>query len=235
MCQECRSTDKTHLSIVNSNIHLEDLAQDNLTHRWNTNPVIHLEEVRQQPRMNKFVASQESLTTMAQSSSSSSNIEQQQENLSEIADKLEKLKNMRATLLTLKESNIEDATQFGRDIMMITSDLLLRVVKQIGQTNVQTTTLESIIAYIRNLIHTRSAHMRQSVPGPLLIAWYDSSQLMSALQKEPELRITIKKARQLVDVAHDTAAWAYKYLSTEYSNTDQIGFIDRTSIPYTNE
>lgn len=165
-------------------------------------------------------------------SQSSSNKE---ENLSEISNTLENLKTIRGILLTLKESDIEGATQFGRDIMMITTDLLLRVVKQIGQTNIQTPTLESIIAYIRNLIHTRSAHMRQTIPGTLLIAWYELSQLMSSMQNEPELRITIKKARQLVDIAYDTAAWAYKHLSTERSNTDQIEYIDQNCIHDTYE
>jgi hypothetical protein len=158
---------------------------------------------------------------MAQSSSSSIT-EQKQENISEITNTLEKLKIMR---VTLKESDIETATYVGREIMMITTGLLLRVVHQIDQMNIQTPTLESIIAYIRSLIHTRSAHMREVIPGPLLIAWYDLSYLMSSMQHEPELRITKKKATQLVDIAQDTAAWAYKYLSTVYSNVDNIGFI----------
>ena len=55
------------------------------------------------------------------------------------------------------------------------------------------------------------------------------------MQKELELRITIKRAKQLLDIAHDTAIWAYKHLSTERTNNDQIGFIDRSSIPYTYE
>jgi hypothetical protein len=193
----------------------------------------YLEEVRQQSRINKFVTLRESLTTMAQSSSLS-DIEQQKI-LSEVTNTLENLKTMRAILLSLKESDIESATQFGKDTMMIITELLLHVVKQIGQTNIQTPTLESIIAYIRNLIHTRSAHIRQTIPRPLLIAWYELSQLISAMQNESELRITIKKAKQLLDIAHDTAAWTYKQLSTKYSNTDPIDFIDRNSIPYTYE
>jgi len=194
----------------------------------------YLEEVRQQSRDNKFIELRESLTTMAQSSSS--DIEQQQQKiLSDITNTLENLKTMRAIVLSLKESDIESATQYGKDTMMIIAALLLHVVKQIAQTNVQTPTFESIIAYIRNLIHTRSAHMKQTIPAPLLISWYDLSQLISSMQNEPELRITIKKAKQLLDIALDTAAWTYKQLSTKSSNTDDIDFIDRDSISYTYE
>jgi hypothetical protein len=167
--------------------------------------------------------------------SSSSNKEQQEDGIQEITNILENLKTMRSTLLTLNECDIESATQFGKEIMMMTTNLLLRVVKQIGQTNIQTPTLESIIAYIRNLMHSRSAHMRQTIPGPLLIAWYQLSHLMSAMQNEPELKITNKKATQLLDTACNTAAWAYKHLSTNRLNDDHIGFIDRSSMPYTYE
>jgi hypothetical protein len=171
---------------------------------------------------------------MARSSFSSTK-DREQENLSQITDTLQQLNTTRTTLLELEDSDIESATQYGRDLMLITTDILLRVVKQIGQTNVQTPTFESIIAYIRNLIHTRSAHMRQTIPGPLLIAWYDLSQLISSMQNEPELRITIRKTRQLLDTAHDTAAWAYKHLSIKRSNTEHISFIDRNSTSYTYE
>jgi hypothetical protein len=165
----------------------------------------------------------------------SSNKDREKENLSQIKDTLEQLNTTRTTLLEFQDSDIDSATQYGRDLMLITTDILLRVIKQIGQTNVQTPTFESIIAYIRSLIHTRSAHMRQTIPGPLLIAWYELSQLISSMQNEPELKITIKKTRQLLDIAYDTAAWAYKHLSSERLNTEHIGFIDRNSTPYTYE
>jgi hypothetical protein len=168
-------------------------------------------------------------------SQSSLNKEKQIENLRDITNTLEHLQTMRGILSALNESDIETSTHFGKEFMMITTSLLLRVVNQIGQTNVQTPTLESIIAYIRSLIHTRSGHMRQTIPGPLLISWYDLSNLMSAMQNEPELRMTNKKAQQVLDVAHDTAAWAYKHLTTERSNDENMGFIDRSSIPYTYE
>jgi hypothetical protein len=171
---------------------------------------------------------------MARSSFSSTK-EREKENLSHITDTLQQLNTTRTTLSELEATDIESATQYGRDLMLVTTDILLRVVKQIGQTNVQTPTFESIIAYIRNLIHTRSAHMRQTIPGPLLIAWYDLSQLISSMQNEPELRITSRKAKQLLDTAHDTAAWAFKHLSTELLYTEHIGFVDRNSTPYTYE
>jgi len=167
--------------------------------------------------------------------SSLSNIEQKEKKLSEITTILENFKPTRAILLTLEESDVESATEIGKEIMITTNELLLRVIKQIGPTNVQTPTLESIIVYIRNLIHTRSAHMRETVPPSLLISWYEVSQLMSSMKNEPELRITIRKAIQLLDIAYDTATWAYKYLSIERSNNDQIGFIHRNSIAYTYE
>lgn len=161
--------------------------------------------------------------------------ETNQESLSHINDTFEHLKSTREILDELNDTDIENATQLGRDFMIITTELLLRVVKQIGQTNVQTPTFESLIAYIRNLIHTRSAHMRQTTPGPLLIEWYTLSRLMSSMQLEPELRITKTKAKQLFDITHNTAAWAYQHLSNELPNQNQIGFVDRTSTPYTNE
>ena len=161
--------------------------------------------------------------------------ETNQESLSHINDTFEHLKSTREILDELNDTDIENATQLGRDFMIITTELLLRVVKQIGQTNVQTPTFESLIAYIRNLIHTRSAHMRQTTPGPLLIEWYTLSRLMSSMQLEPELRITKTKAKQLFDITHSTAAWAYQHLSNELPNQNQIGFVDRTSTSYTNE
>jgi hypothetical protein len=222
------------LSTVKNNQYSQALAEKetrDYTHPWGINPIIHLEELRRQSRINKVITLRESLTTMSQSSTT----KQKEENLIEIKNTLENLKIMRIILSTLEESDIETATQFGKKIMMITTDLLLRVVKQIGQTNIQTPTLESIIAYIRNLIHTRSAHMRETIPSPLLVTWYELSQLMSSMQNEPELRITVNKAKQLLEIAHDTAAWAYKHLSTEFSDADQIGFMHRNSIPYTYE
>jgi hypothetical protein len=207
-----------------------------LTHPWGINPVTYLEEVRQQSRINKFLTLQTSLSNIAQvSSSNKEEEEQQQESIHEITNILEKLKTIHSTLLTLNESDIESATRYGKEIMIITTDLLLRVVNQIGQTNIRTPTLESIIAYIRNLIHTRSAHMRQTIPGVLLIAWYELSHLMSSMQNEPELKITNKKARHLLDTANNTAAWAYKHLSTKRLNDDHIDCIDRNNIPYTDE
>jgi hypothetical protein len=77
--------------------------------------------------------------------------------------------------------------------------------------------------------------MRETIPSPLLVTWYELSQLMSSMQNEPELKITVNKAKQLLEIAHDTAAWAYKHLSTEFSDADQIGFMHRNSIPYTYE
>ena len=236
-CQKYLPTDEKHLSTVRNNIYSPELTQRdvrNRTHPWGINPVSYLEELRQQSRINKFITVKESITSMARSSISSIK-EREQENLNQITDTLQQLKTTRKTLSELETSDVESATHYGRDLMLITTDILLRVVKQIGQTNVQTPTFESIIAYIRNLIHSRSAHMRQTIPGPLLIAWYDLSQLISSMQNEPELRITIRKAKQLLDTAHDTAAWAFKHLSTELSNAADIGFVDRNSTPYTYE
>ncbi|CAF0883532.1 unnamed protein product [Adineta steineri] len=218
------------VATINNTNYSQDIR--NLTHPWGVNPVTHLEQVRQQSRINKLVKIQESLTNLTQSSS---NKEEQQENIQEITTISENLKSIRSILLTLNEFDIEVATQYGKEIMMITTNLLSHIVKQIGQTNIQTRTLESIIAYIRSLMHTTSAHMRQTIPGSLLIAWYELSNLMSSLQKEPELKITNKKALQLLDIAHNTAAWAYKHLTTTRSDDEQIGFIDRNSIPYTYE
>ncbi len=204
----------------------------NFTHPWGINPVTYLEQVRQQSRVNKFLTLKESITSITRSLSSDT---EQQDHISEIPNVLENLKTKHAVLSSLDESDVENATKIGKEIMMIITDLLLRVVHQIGQTNVRTPTLESILAYIRSLMHTRSAHMRQTILGSLLISWYELSHLMSAMQNEPELRMTKKKAKQLIDIANDTAAWAHKHLSTELSNNDQIGFIDRSSIPYTYE
>ena len=191
-----------------------------------------MEEQRQQTRINKFIALQEALTMMARPSLVS---ETNQESLSEINHIIEHLKTTRELLSGLNDSDTENATQLGKDLMTITTELLLRVVKQIGQTNIQTPTLESLIGYVRSLIHTKSAHMRQTIPGPLLIEWYALSRLMSSMQFEPELRITTKKAKQLLDITNDTAAWAYQYLSNQDPNKNQIGFVDRNSTPYTNE
>lgn len=227
------------MSTISNKIYSRDLLENNTLNRkhhpWGINPMIYLDEIRQQSRIKKYNALQESLSTMSQSSSSSLNKEQREEHLVEIANILDNLKTMRNVVLISKESDIENTTQFGKDIIMITIDLLLRVVKQIGQTNIQTPTLESLIAYIRNLIHKRSAHMRQTIPGLLLISWYELSQLMTFMQNEPELRITIKKVQQLIEIAHDTAIWAYKHLSMEHSIPDQIDFTDRNSIRYTYE
>ena len=155
-------TDEIHLSTVNKNIYSDDLISKdarNLTHLWGINPVTYLAELQQQSRISKLVDLQKTLTTMPQSSTSTL---EKDENLSAITNSLNHLRAIRVILSELKDSDIETATQFGRDIMLITNDLLLRVVKQIGQTNVQTPTFESVIAYIRSLIHTRSAHMRQN-------------------------------------------------------------------------
>jgi hypothetical protein len=226
--------DEVSFSTVRDNISSQDLVQKdvrNYTHPWGINPISHLEEVRQQSRINKFLTLKKSITSMTQLLSSNT----EQDHIHEITNILDNLKIKRVILSSLDESDTENATKFGKEIIMIITDLLLRVVNQIGQTNVRTPTLESILAYIRSLMHTRSAHMRQTIPGPLLITWYELSHLMSSMQNEPELRMTNKKARQLINIAHDTAAWTHKYLSTELPSDDQIGFIDRSSISYTYE
>ncbi|CAF2165359.1 unnamed protein product [Rotaria magnacalcarata] len=170
---------------------------------------------------------------MTQTSSSKTN--QNQKDITELTDTLETLQTMRAILFALNPSETRIATQVAKDIAMIVTDLLLRVVFQIGETNIHTPTLQSIIAYIRNLMETRSKHMRQAIPGPLLIAWYDLSDLLSFMQNEPEIRITNKKARQLIDLAFDTAAWACKQLTTELLDRNKIGFKDRNSVTHTSE
>ncbi|CAF0773202.1 unnamed protein product [Rotaria sp. Silwood1] len=225
-----------HLSTVNENIYLQEFDHNDVRNHiypWGMNPTVYLEEARQQSRINKFLTLRESLTTMAQSSSL--NKEQKQNDIYEITNILENLKTMRSVLLTLNQTDTDSATRFGKEIAIIITDLLLRVVNQIGQTNVHTPTFESIIAYIRSLMHTRSEHMRQTIPGPLLMAWYELSNLVSLMQNEPELRITNKKARQLIDVALDTAAWTYKHLTTKRLCNEQIGFKDRSSMTYTYE
>jgi len=160
---------------------------------------------------------------------------EENENPDDITTTLDNLRTTRAIIYALKDSDIESATQFGRDTILIITNLLSRVVTQIGQTNVQPPTLESLIVYVRNLMHTRSAHMRQTVPTALLIAWYEVSQLMSIMQNEPEVRITARKSKQLVEIAYDTAIWTYKQLTIQSANGNSIDFIDRSSIPYTYE
>ncbi|CAF1321045.1 unnamed protein product [Rotaria sordida] len=224
------------LSTVKDNVYSQALGQNefrNHTYPWGMDPTIYLVEARQQSRINKFLTLRKSLTTMAQSSSL--NKEHKQNDIYEITNIFENLKTMRSELLALNQSDTDSATQFGKEIAIIITDLLLRVVHQIGQTNIHTPTLESIIAYIRSLMHTRSEHMRQTIPGSLLISWYELSHLMSSMQNEPELRITNIKARQLIDVARDTAAWAYKHLTTERLTNERIGFKDRSSLAYTYE
>ncbi|CAF2483908.1 unnamed protein product [Rotaria sp. Silwood2] len=231
------TNNESHLSTVNENIYSQELEQHdvrNRTYPWGIDPAVYLEEAQQQLCMNKFLTLRESLTTMAQSSSSL-NKEQKHNDIYEITNILENLKTMRAVLLALDQSDTDSATRFGKEIAAIITDLLSRVVHQIGQTNIHTPTLESLIAYIRSLMHTRSEHMRQTIPGPLLMAWYELSNLMSSMQHEPELRITNKKARQLIDIALDTAAWAYRHITTERLSNEQIGFKDRSSMAYTYE
>lgn len=169
------------------------------------------------------------------SQSSAMTNKQRQNDIQEIANILENLKNMRAVLSSLNESDTECASRLVKDIAMIIYNLLLRVVHQIGQTNVNTPTLESVIAYIRSLMQAKSQHMRQTIPGSLLMAWYEISNLQSSMQNEPELRITNKKGKHLIDIARDTAAWTYKHLTTELSVDSNIGYKDRSSIAYTYE
>lgn len=224
------------MSTVIDDVYVEESLQKNACHRtyaWGIDPAIYLDEISQQSRIKKLLALRESLTTMAQTSSSKA--DQNQKDITDLTDTFETLKSMRAILLALNPSDTHSATQFAKDITMIITNLLLRVVFQIGQTNVHTPTLQSIIAYIRNLMDTRSEHMRQTIPGTLLTAWYDLSDLMSFMQCEPEIRVTNKKARQLVDLAFDTAAWTYKHLTTELLDRDKIGFKDRNSLTYTSE
>ncbi|CAF3506994.1 unnamed protein product [Rotaria socialis] len=225
-----------HLSTVINNVYVEESLQKNARHQtfpWGIDPAIYLDEINQQSHIKKLLALQESLAKMAQTSSSK--INQNQKDITNVTDTLETLKTMRAILLQLNPSDTRRATQFGKDITMIVTDLLSRVVFQIGQTNVHTPTFQSIIAYIRNLMETRSKHMRHPIPGSLLIAWYDLSDLMSFMQNEPEIRITNKKATQLVDLAFDTAAWTHKHLTTELIDHDKIGFKDRNSLDRTSE
>ncbi|UJR37192.1 hypothetical protein I4U23_029900 [Adineta vaga] len=201
----------------------------NFTHPRGFNPIIYLEQVRQQSRLDKMLTLQKSLTDMIQSPSNKG----QQHEILHIS---EDLKTIHSTLLTLTDFDIENATRYGKEIIMIIINLLYYVITQIGQTNIQISTLESMLAYIRNLIHTRSVHMREITPGSLLIAWYELSHLMSIMQMESELKITNKKAIQLLNIANRTVAWAYKYLSTEWiDDLDDIKYIDRHSIPYTYE
>lgn len=203
------------------------------THPWGIDPAIYLEEIRQRSRINKSLSLRESLANMAHSTSlNSSHI---QKDINEITHILDNLKSMRAALSPLSESETEFATQCAGEITVIITNLLLRVVNQIGQTNVLTPTLESILAYIRSLMHTRSEHMRQTIPGHLLMAWYDLSNLMTSMQNEPELRITNRKARQLVNLAIETATWTYKHLTTELVTDGHIGFVDRINELYTYE
>lgn len=171
---------------------------------------------------------------MAQSSNKDKK-DQKQVDIVDISDILECLQTTRAILLALNPTDTHSATQFAKDITMMVTDLLLRVVHQIGQTNVCTPSLESVIAYIRSLMDTKSGLMRQTIPGTLLNAWYDLSKLSSFIHSEPELRVTNKKAKQLVDVAFETANWAHKQLTAEALNCDQIVFKDRGSMQYTNE
>ena len=180
--------------------------------------MLYLEETRQQSRLTKFLTLRQSLASLDRSSQT-----------------FEQLQALRRQLSTVSEHDLLRLTRLGKDIITVSIEMILCVVHQIGQTNVQTPTLESMIAYIRSLIHNRSAHMRQSLPGYLLISWYELSDLLTSLRNEPELRITKRKVRQLIDVADDTAAWAYKHLTSSHSHGEEVGFIDRSSIPYTNE
>ena len=190
-------------------------------------PTAYLAQVRQQSRKNQLLTFRKSLTAISESSSYTQ--------IDCITHASDQLHNIRARLSAVDELDLDSVTALAKETIRTISQLLSDVIDHLGQTNVRTPTLESSIAYLRSLIHTRSGNMRQMLPGFLLIAWYDVSQLMSSIQNEPGLRVTKEKAEQLLSIAHQTAAWTYKQLTMERSSDPPTGFIDRGSIPYTSE
>ena len=187
----------------------------------------YLAEVRQQSRRNQLLTFRKSLTAISDSSTYA-----QIDCITRASDQLHTI---RTRLSAVDELDLDSVTGLAKETIRTISQLLSDVIDHLGQTNVRTPTLESSIAYLRSLIHTRSGNMRQMLPGFLLVAWYDVSQLMSSIQNEPCLRVTKEKAEQLLIIAHQTAAWTYKQLSVERSSDLCTGFIDRGSIPYTYE
>ena len=151
------------------------------THPWGINPIVHLQEIRQQLQVNKLLNLRQSFSHLPHSPQ-----DHHHHHLLPITDIADHLRQIETKLSQIPDADedLQATTSLGKEVLMIITDLLLRVVHQIGQTNIRTPTFESILGYIRNLMHTRSAHMRQSVPGLLLISWYDVSVLMASMQHE---------------------------------------------------
>jgi hypothetical protein len=198
-----------------------------LTYPWNSNPVIYLDNVQQRtckmkcPTLRPSVVHSERLSF--------------QECLQPISYRFDYVQTIRTQLRTLNDSQLDTMTQFGKEIMIITADILLHVVRQIGQAYIRTLTLESMIAFIRRHMETRREYMRDNMAGVLLISWYELSKLMSCLQTEPELRITKTKVEQLIDLCHQTANWAVKYLIREYSHENNIDLNECVSATHIDE